>query len=190
MSSADGMFAPLPAPSVPASDGARRARPADQWSPIVPVPANAPAAPVGHPTRGRPSARWSYLSAAGELLGQFCRFDLDNGGKEVLPLTFCRHADGRTTWRWKIWTGPRPLYGLDQLVARPGASVVVVEGEKACDAARRLLPDHVVVTWPGGCKAVAKADWRPLQGRKVILWPDADEQGREAMAAVARALGA
>src|SRR5690606_24086785 len=33
-----------------------------------------------------------------------------------------------------------------------------------------------VVAWPGGGKAVAKADWSPLAGRKVIIWPDADAQ--------------
>lgn len=178
------MFEPLPGAGKETRE--RRSQPADQWTVVVPVPADAPAPPVGHPTRGRPSARWSYVSADGALLGEVCRFDLPGGGKEVLPLTFCRHADGRPAWRWKMWTGTRPLYGLDQLAARPAASVVVVEGEKACDAARQLLPDCACITWPGGAKAMAKADWSPLQGRQVILWPDADDPGRDAMAAVSR----
>jgi hypothetical protein len=76
---------------------------------------------------------------------------------------------------------PKPLYGLDQLTARPHAPVVVVEGEKACDAGRRLLPAHVVVTWPGGSKAIAHVHWWPLAGRDVFLIPDADKPGRDAV---------
>ncbi|KAB2660607.1 MAG: AAA family ATPase, partial [Verrucomicrobia bacterium] len=52
-----------------------------------------------------------------------------------------------------------------------------VEGEKTADAGRRLLPGWVVLTWPGGAKAVAKADWEPLKGRAVTIWPDADDPG-------------
>ena len=50
-------------------------------------------------------------------------------------------------------------------------------GEKAADAACKLFPDWVVVTSPGGCKAASKADWSPLQGRHVVVWPDNEEQG-------------
>jgi putative DNA primase/helicase len=38
-----------------------------------------------------------------------------------------------------------------------------------------------VTTWPSGCKAINKADWSPLTSRRVILWPDADAVGRQAM---------
>nr|WP_246591083.1 DUF6371 domain-containing protein [Georgfuchsia toluolica] len=69
---------------------------------------------------------------------------------------------------------PRPLYGLDRLAAKPDATVLLVEGEKCADAAAEVLPEYAVLTWPGGCKAVKKVDWRPLAGRKVICWPDAD----------------
>jgi len=69
---------------------------------------------------------------------------------------------------------PRPLYGLDRL---GDGAVLVVEGEKCADAARAVLPPELsVVTWPGGSKAVGKADWSPLAGRKVIVWPDCDAQ--------------
>jgi hypothetical protein len=53
--------------------------------------------------------------------------------------------------------------------------VLLVEGEKCADAAQALLGDELVaVTWPGGCKVWRKADWQPLAGRKVMLWPDVD----------------
>ena len=67
--------------------------------------------------------------------------------------------------------------------------VVVVEGEKATDAVRRLLGDKVpVLTWPGGSNAVAKADWSPLAGKTVAIWPDSDAPGRKAALAVAAEL--
>ncbi len=83
---------------------------------------------------------------------------------------------------------PTPLYGLDRLAARPDAPVLVVEGEKAADAAAVLFPGRVAVAWQGGTPAVGKADWTPLRGRPVAVWPDADKPGREAAAKVARAI--
>ena len=51
---------------------------------------------------------------------------------------------------------------------------VLVEGEKAADAAQRLFPDYVAMSWMGGSNADADADLSPLVSRDVILWPDAD----------------
>lgn len=104
------------------------------------------------------------------------RKDKPNGDKDILPLWW----DG-STWKWKAPPTPRPLYRKQQLAANPKAPVLIVEGEKTADAAAALLPSHVVVTWPSGCKAIAKADWSPLAGRRCVLWPDADGAGREAM---------
>jgi hypothetical protein len=56
--------------------------------------------------------------------------------------------------------------------------VLIVEGEKTADAAADLFPDHVVITSPGGSRAAGKADWSPLKGRNMAIWPDADEPGR------------
>jgi predicted P-loop ATPase len=120
---------------------------------------------------------WTYLDSAGQVLGYVYRFRTSDGGKEVLPLVWARNeASGKTEWHWMTWAEPRPLYGLDRLAARPDATVLLVEGEKCADVGSAELPDLVVVSWPGGGKAVAKIDWAPLHGRKVILWPDCDAQ--------------
>ena len=55
--------------------------------------------------------------------------------------------------------------------------MLVTEGEKACDAATRLLSAFAVVTNPNGAKSADKADWSPLRGRVVTIWPDADAAG-------------
>ena len=49
----------------------------------------------------------------------------------------------------RSWQPLRPIYGLADLAARPDAPVLVVEGEKAADAAAELLPDYVAVTIHG-----------------------------------------
>jgi putative DNA primase/helicase len=65
--------------------------------------------------------------------------------------------------------------------------VVVTEGEKAADAAARLLPAFAAVTSPNGSKSCDKADWSPLRGRAVTVWPDADAAGLAFAKAVVRA---
>lgn len=160
-----------------------------RWLTVIPVPADAPAAPVVHPVLGKPTKRWEYTDADGKLIGFVFRFDPALDKKEFRPLTLCRpESGGAAAWRWESWHGKRPLYGLKELAARPSAPVVVVEGEKACDAARRLLPAAVVVTSPNGAKSAGHADWRPLKGRTVAIWPDADFAGAEYAKEVARQL--
>lgn len=154
---------------------------------VVPVPPHAPQAPGRHPKLGEPSAIWIYRNAVGETLGFVYRFEEKDGGKSFRPL--CLFEDGcKTSWRWEAWPAPRPLYGLDQLAEHPDAPVLVVEGEKATDAAQRLLSDHVCVTSPSGSKSAGKADWSPLAGRNVVIWPDADQPGAKYAETVASLL--
>ena len=102
-----------------------------------------------------------------------CRFP----GKKIRPLWY----DG-TAWKWKAPPAPRPLYWAHGVTEGP---VLICEGEKATDAAQALFPQINCATWPSGCKAIDKADWSPIANRRVILWPDADAPGREAMAKLA-----
>lgn len=151
---------------------------AAKWVPIMPVPDEASTPSEAHYKHGKPSRVHKYKDAQGRLLGFVCRFDSGQGGKFFCPLTYCCHSEtGEKSWRWKAWGPLRPLYGLDKLAARPGAPVVICEGEKATDACAKLMPDYVVVTSPNGSKAASKADWTPLSRRKLIIWPDADGPG-------------
>ena len=152
---------------------------------VSPVPEDAPAAKFRRRELGEPSAVWAYLDSAGRLLGHVARFDTPTG-KQIFPRSWCRLADGACAWRWRAFSAPRPLYGLDRLAARPDAPVLVVEGEKTADAAQQHFPGHVAMTWPGGSNAFGMADWSPLAGRKVTVWPDADEAGCKAANAIAK----
>ncbi|MCZ8258589.1 MAG: ATP-binding protein [Beijerinckiaceae bacterium] len=163
------------------------------WSAVTPVPSDAPPAPEQHPRLGKPAGRWIYRDQNGELLGYVNRFNQQDG-KQFRPLVlFSPEAGGVPQWRWESWPAPRPLYGLDRLAGSRLAPVIVCEGEKSADAAGRLAPDHAATTSPNGSKSAAKADWRPLRGRKVIIWPDADKPGgefAEMVAGLARDAGA
>ena len=105
-----------------------------------------------------------------------CRFP----GKKIRPLWY----DGQK-WNFKAPPSPRPIYNCQDLKIFPDRQVLITEGEKAATAAAKLLPDFVSVTWSSGCKAFDKTDWSPIKGRTAILWPDADEPGRQAMAKLA-----
>lgn len=114
------------------------------------------------------------------MLFHHCRFDPRGQRKSFAPLTLWRAESGRLAWSWKWPPAPVPLYGLPELAARPDVPACIVEGEKACDAARELLPGCVAVTWAGGAQAVQKADLAPLAGREVWIWRDNDEPGEQA----------
>lgn len=167
------------------------AEPEEVWTPVLPVPDSAPMTPdtIRRKIKGqwvavKASRRWDYRDANGDVLGYVFRFDMPGGGKEVLPLVWAVSSlTGERQWRWISFPKPRPLYGLDKLAENPNAQVLVVEGEKAADAAQELfvglgvpMSKLVVVSWPGGGKAIKHVDFGALAGRSVALWPDADQK--------------
>ena len=141
--------------------------------PVLPVPAGSPAPPAKHFELGAHSGEWIYRSHGGEELYRVRRYDTQQG-KEYRPLSF---KDGK--WTWGYPSEPRPLYGLERLADVNKSLVLVVEGEKAADAAARMFPTLAVVTSPAGAKAAKKADWAPLQHHNVVIWPDNDGPGLE-----------
>ncbi|MEM7442898.1 MAG: toprim domain-containing protein [Pseudomonadota bacterium] len=166
-----------------ASSHARRTlradKPATGWRPLTPIPADAPTPHFTHRDHGAPSGVWTYRDQTGATLFLVARFDKVDNSKVILPLSYCRHqGTGQAAWRWKGLPASRPIYNLDVLAAKPNARVVVVEGEKAADSAAQLLPDHVVTTSANGSANGRYADWAPLNGRDVVIWPDNDEAGQ------------
>ncbi|WP_339505286.1 DUF927 domain-containing protein [Pseudomonas sp. RL_105y_Pfl2_101] len=183
------------------SAGAARSKPttskskAPEWIAIQPIPVEAMnKCPAKHRQHGAPSKVWIYRDAQGQPLMALYRFDLgpDEDGKPrkvFAPLTWCQRADGQTTqWRWQGLPDPRPLLHLDELSQRLDAPVVLCEGEKAADAAAKLMQGYVATCWPNGSNSWHKADLTPLKGRAVLLWPDNDSSGQSCMEAVAEKL--
>lgn len=163
---------------------------AEEWQAILPAPAHAPAydPTKTYNTRRGKTVNWAqaltrcdtYRDADGQVLGHVVRMEID-GSKLTPTVVYARHQDGREAWISGRFPSPRPLQGLDALAAQPDKAVLVVSGEKCREAAQSALGGFVAVTWPGGDGAVLKADWSPLAGRKVTMWPDNDPSGVSAM---------
>lgn len=162
-------------PSAPTKKAKKRS----PWVPMAVAPETAGSMPVAHITRGKPETVWEYRNLDGKLIGAVYRFKTSDGGKDVIPCVWARHeASGAEEWHWMSFEEPRPLYGLHRLTdgTKPeNKPILVVEGEKCVDAAFGLVQDKFdILSWPGGANAVSKADFQPLKGRVVILWPDCD----------------
>lgn len=124
---------------------------------------------------------YTYRSKDGEIVGYVVRYERE-GRKDTIP--FFRRDDSGRWWRSGYsLSGPRSLYGAEKLKEFTGL-VWVHEGEKCVDAFNRFISgieggesNHLAVTWPGGARAVKKADFSPLAGKNVVVFPDFDAPG-------------
>ena len=113
------------------------------------------------------------------------------GKKKFTPFSYVgkKNLEGKTiyTWQPRGWPKDRVLYGED-LLRNNNKPVIIFEGEKATNAGRKLFKDHVCLCWSSGTNSVFKSNFKRLQNKKIILWPDNDEDGLVAMHDVARTL--
>lgn len=124
-----------------------------------------------------------YLDAAGALLyGRIRLKNTSTGEKWIRPL-HC--VGGEFRLGEPSFTNGKPLYRLERLAENHDAVVIVCEGEMCVDA---LLDAGALATTSGAADSAPKADWQPLAGRDVLIWPDHDEAGRRYGEAVAVAL--
>lgn len=134
-----------------------------------------------------PGALHVYTDESGEPL--FWRIRLkhpETGEKWIRPMR--RNGHGFEPGEPAFDEG-KPIYRLHEIAGNPDAPVFVVEGESSADALAKL---GVLATTSGGAGSAAAADWSPLAGRDVLVWPDFDEAGQQYGADVAarlRALG-
>lgn len=127
---------------------------------------------------------FEFKDEEGNVLYSVIRREYQYAPKQIRP--FYINGEGK-----KIYTIPkrfrknRPLYNLDKLTTWEGP-VVIVEGEKCChERIQNKIPNCLLTTWSGGAGAVNRVDLKPLQGKEIILWPDNDEAGKEAMKYIA-----
>ena len=115
-----------------------------------------------------------YTDKTGKTLFWRIRLECPGRDKIIRPL----FHDGKA-WRLaapEAGRDGRPLYNLQDLVARPDDPVYIVEGEKCADTLTGL---GLLTTTSGGVSSANGTDWRILTGRRVILWPDNDGPGRK-----------
>ena len=140
-----------------AGEHAVRAGEKDDYTPVIPVPKDAPA-PDWNKLRpkeaiGDPVRTWRYHTAENELASYVARWEPKdpNGRKKkvIRPATW-----NGTEWKLKGMPAPRPLYGLPAILESPDKFVIVIEGEKCADATRDVFSgshrDHLAGRF--GCR--------------------------------------
>jgi len=123
-----------------------------------------------------PSMVFPYKNINGDLIGYVLRIEF-GGGKKITPtITWCKKEKQPAMFMHCSFPEPRSFYGAEEL--NNDKPVLLCEGEKARDAAKRLLGMHYTcLSWNGGTQAIAKTNWSELKGRRILIWPDNDEPG-------------
>jgi hypothetical protein len=141
---------------------------------------------------------YRYCDAEGHLVLVVLRGVEGDGSKRI------RQATPIANDHWIMKGLPEkmltPLYALPEIISHrirldpdstvmrkvDGERVIVVEGEKCADALRRI--GFIATTSCGGAKRGDRADWSPLAGRQVYIFPDHDEAGAHYADTVVHAL--
>ena len=139
---------------------------------------NAP--PTALPSRC--AACYRYRTPDGTEYARVYRYPENRPGRKADPYSLRNSGEHAGTWTHRAPKNRWP-YRIEDL--SESVPVVIVEGEKCADALAGLAEGFGVLSWLGGSGAVLRTNWDSLAGRKVILWPDADDPGREAMAKLA-----
>lgn len=147
-----------------------------------------------------------YKTRDNQLLGYILRkeFDTHNAEgekvtKKITPtVQYCEYefnGNTRTGWAYagfgKYFDQMKPLYFQEKF--REGMPLLIVEGEKAADAAQRNLTQLDVTTWPGGTNGIegketgkSRIDMTEIAGKRIVIWPDADLGGFKAAMVIAK----
>lgn len=149
----------------------------------------------------------THKDAAKRLAGPM----LDKGFKPVALHTYTDESGGPLYWRIRCkhpdtlekWIRPmklnghgyelgepkftngKPLYALHRIASDPDAVVWIFEGEQKADAVNKL---GLIATTSGGATSTDGADFDPLRGRAVRIWPDNDGPGKSYAGEVASIL--
>ncbi|CAE6747402.1 DUF3631 domain-containing protein [Paraburkholderia domus] len=131
-----------------------------------------------------------YRAADGSILYARVRMHKPaaDGGHEKLIRPFW-HNGTRWTHGEPKQDGGKLLYGLPDLAAHGDAVAVIVEGEQKADALTKIGAGRFIGITSGGATSAGGAEWSPLAGRHVLLWPDHDAPGAKYADEVAEKLG-
>jgi putative DNA primase/helicase len=145
-----------------------------------------------HPKHGKPEKLYVYKNTDSSYYMAVYRYKLAELNSKN------KHKKHFSQWHFdyniKKWVAKKPpngylLYNLDQIQAHPNKKIVICEGEKSAEAVSELLSSSIYIgtCWPGGSKNqnIDNTNLTPLANRDVILWPDNDDEGKQAMQHVA-----
>lgn len=130
---------------------------------------------------GEYKMHWVYRSAKGEPMYFDVRFETFTNGKlhkKVLPIHYTK-AGFKQGIPFDALNQSRILFNLDQIYSDQTKPILIVEGCKCASVDYQGLRDRfILTTWPGGTNGLAQVDLRPLQGRKLVIWPDRDNPNK------------
>jgi len=125
--------------------------------------------------------RWGAREADGRLVAEHVRLDFEDGRKSMWWERNGRKGLG------EVGVNMLPLYNLPALIAADeSCSVIVTEGEKACDAV--TAQGYLAVGTYGAGATPTGERLEPLLGHAVYLWADNDPAGRDHMRKLGTAL--
>lgn len=127
----------------------------------------------------RETARWTIRNPSGRAVATHIRYDNQDGSKDVV------WERNGTKGLKGLKLRDMPLYGVEKLADLPDKELVVLcEGEKATDAARRAGYNAVGTTC-GAEVTPCMEVLHPLDCFSVVIWPDNDAPGRKHMESIA-----
>lgn len=127
--------------------------------------------------------RYDYSDATGNILFSKQRYTKADGSKGYAYSHV--NSAGVTVKTMPPFANGSPLYNLHRLTKHLNSTVYFVEGEKCVEALTKL---KLLATTSGGASSDDKADFTPLAGRNVIIWPDNDDAGKGYMQRVTQKL--
>ena len=149
--------------------------------------------------------RWDYHNEAGDLLQVIFRATKKDGKRIFIP---CTPSPSRGGW-WlfrchdknippedRQLAGKLPIYKTPKIIGSPEERLIfIVESEKVADAAMMTKnakgKSPLFTTWMGGTEQknlLEQHNFEILKDRKVRLFADADDAGRDTMQKLARYL--
>jgi hypothetical protein len=129
-----------------------------------------------------------YTNALGQPIYWRIRARLPNGEKWIRPMSREGMVYSLCEPSWPSSSRTKPLYRLHKVTQAPRTEHIwIVEGETCAEILERY---GAIATTAGGSQSDEKADFEPLRGRPVILWPDNDQAGQDHMQRVANKLRA
>jgi len=175
-------------PEEKAAKGTGGQKKAQKYTPIIPVPDDAPpfdqdaCAYHNEQFRKFPDHIYLYSLADGSRAMYVVRWDgvVQRDGrldKEIRPYIYGSDAAGNVGWHSQF-LDERPLYNLPEL-ASERKEILFVEGEKTAEAAKILFPNYSVTTTAGGSGSAHKTDFSPVSLRNVLISPDGGEAGHK-----------
>lgn len=145
-----------------------------------------------HKKYGYPDNVYEYFGIDGVFIGSVIRFNLPDGSKYTPPFNsricvkkgYAGQKKGKSYGKWfEIgdidstcfgFNTPKPIYGIQNLKAKPDAPILFVEGEKTCDFVRERCHNSVALSCTGGTNNTDKTDFSSIKGKTVYLIPDND----------------